>query len=342
MRVCRNAPERRAKEPCQGTKGTPCSPSVLCGCDDDGPCHMDMKMTDPSRIRARNFPSAGDEARAVQPHGRYDGPGSAFRMAFTDTDFLLREELRPVRLQLELLKPELIQQEQGVESTVVVFGSARFKAPDVADAMLRDAVASGDEAAIRRAQRMVGNARWYEEARRFGELVTREPEALGEPVIVATGGGPGIMEAGNRGAYEAGGRSMGMSIFLPFEEAPNPYITPELCFQFHYFAIRKMHFLMRAVALVSFPGGLGTLDELFEVLTLTQTRKIRRRPIILVGRDFWQRLIDFEVLVEHGVISPEDLNLFHYAETAEEAWDAIKAAYSGDNPTLTARQLRGN
>ena len=342
MRVCRNAPERRAKEPCQGTKGTPCSPSVLCGCDDDGPCHMDMKMTDPSRIRARNFPSAGDEARAVQPHGRYDGPGSAFRMAFTDTDFLLREELRPVRLQLELLKPELIQQEQGVESTVVVFGSARFKAPDVADAMLRDAVASGDEAAIRRAQRMVGNARWYEEARRFGELVTREPEVLGEPVIVATGGGPGIMEAGNRGAYEAGGRSMGMSIFLPFEEAPNPYITPELCFQFHYFAIRKMHFLMRAVALVSFPGGLGTLDELFEVLTLTQTRKIRRRPIILVGRDFWQRLIDFEVLVEHGVISPEDLNLFHYAETAEEAWDAIKAAYSGDNPTLTARQLRGN
>jgi hypothetical protein len=303
---------------------------------------MDMKMTDPSRIRARNFPSAGDEARAVQPHGRYDGPGSAFRMAFTDTDFLLREELRPVRLQLELLKPELIQQEQGVESTVVVFGSARFKAPDVADAMLRDAVASGDEAAIRRAQRMVGNARWYEEARRFGELVTREPEVLGEPVIVATGGGPGIMEAGNRGAYEAGGRSMGMSIFLPFEEAPNPYITPELCFQFHYFAIRKMHFLMRAVALVSFPGGLGTLDELFEVLTLTQTRKIRRRPIILVGRDFWQRLIDFEVLVEHGVISPEDLNLFHYAETAEEAWDAIKAAYSGDNPTLTARQLRGN
>ena len=150
------------------------------------------------------------------------------------------------------------------------------------------------------------------------------------------------MEAGNRGAFDAGGRSMGMSIFLPFEEAPNPYITPELCFQFHYFAIRKMHFLMRAVALVSFPGGFGTLDELFEVLTLTQTRKIRRRPIVLVGRDFWQRLIDFDVLVEHGVISPEDKNLFHYAETAEEAWEAIKAAYSGDNPALTARQLKGN
>ena len=299
-------------------------------------------MSKNAPLRARNFPSAEDEAKAAQPHGRYDGPCSSFRMAFTDTDFLLREELRPVRLQLELLKAELVQQEQGVESTVVVFGSARFKAPDVAEAMLRDAMASGDEAAIRRAQQMVKNACWYTEARRLGELVTREADVLGEPVIVATGGGPGIMEAGNRGAFDAGGRSMGMSIFLPFEEAPNPYITPELCFQFHYFAIRKMHFLMRAVALVSFPGGLGTLDELFEVLTLTQTRKIRRRPIVLVGRDFWERLINFDVLVEHGVISPEDKNLFHYAETAEEAWDAIKAAYSGDNPALTARQFKGN
>ncbi|MCV2216986.1 LOG family protein [Thauera sp. Sel9] len=299
-------------------------------------------MTDKSLLRARNFPSAEDEARAAQPHGRYDGPGSSFRMAFTDTDFLLREELRPVRLQLELLKPELIQQEQGVESTVVVFGSARFKAPEVAAAMLVEARAGGDEEAIRRAEQMVRNARWYEEARRFAELVTRESGALGEPVIVATGGGPGIMEAGNRGAHEAGGRSMGMSIFLPFEEAPNPYITPELCFQFHYFAIRKMHFLMRAVALVSFPGGLGTLDELFEVLTLTQTGKIRRRPIVLIGREFWQKLIDFDVLVEHGVISPKDKELFHYAETAEEAWDVIKAAYQGDNPALVARQVRGN
>ena len=144
------------------------------------------------------------------------------------------------------------------------------------------------------------------------------------------------------GAYEAGGKSIGLNIVLPHEQAPNPYITPELCFQFHYFASRKMHFLMRAVALVSFPGGLGTLDELFEVLTLTQTRKIRRRPIVLIGRDFWQRLIDFDVLVEHGVIGPEDKNLFYYAETAEEAWDTIKAAYSGDNPALTARQFKAN
>ena len=147
---------------------------------------------------------------------------------------------------------------------------------------------------------------------------------------------------GNRGAAEAGGQSIGLNIVLPHEQAPNQYVTPDLSFNFHYFAIRKMHFLMRAVALVSFPGGLGTLDELFEVLTLTQTRKIRRRPIVLIGRDFWERLINFDVLVEHGVISPEDKNLFHYAETAEEAWDTIKAAYSGDNPALTARQLKAN
>ena len=299
-----------------------------------------MKQEAP--IRARNFPSAKDEVKAVQPHGRYDGPDSSFRMAFADSEFLLREELRPVRLQLELQKAELIQQEQGVESTVVVFGSARFKAPDVAAAMHAEALASGDKAALRKAEAMVRNAHWYTEAQRFGELVTREADALGEPVIVATGGGPGIMEAGNRGAFEAGGRSMGMSIFLPFEEAPNPYITPELCFQFHYFAIRKMHFLMRAVALVSFPGGLGTLDELFEVLTLTQTHKIRRRPIVLIGREFWQSLINFDVLVDYGVINADDVKLFHYAETAEEAWELIKAAYNGDNPALVARQMRGN
>ncbi|KON79765.1 LOG family protein [Azoarcus sp. PA01] len=293
-------------------------------------------------IRARNFPSAQDEVQAAKPHSPYDAPGSAFRMAFADNEFLLREELRPVRLQLELLKAELIQQEQGVESTVVVFGSARFKSPEVAAAMLDEARAGDDPIAIRRAEQMVKNARYYAEARRFAELVTLEADALGEPVIIATGGGPGVMEAGNRGAHDAGGRSMGMSIFLPFEEAPNPWITPELCFQFHYFAIRKMHFLMRAVAVVSFPGGFGTLDELFEVLTLTQTRKIRRRPIILIGRDFWQRLIDFDVMIEHGVISPQDVELFHYVETAEEAWDAIKAAYSEDNPALVARQLKAS
>lgn len=297
-------------------------------------------MMDTNKLKVRNFPSAHDEAVAPKPATPYDGPGSSFRMAFTDNEFLLRDELRPVRLQLELMKPELIQQDQGVASTIVVFGSARFKPKDVAEQLLADAAASGDEAAIARAERTLRMSHYYEQARRFGELVTRESDALGEPVIISTGGGPGIMEAGNRGAYEAGGRSMGMNIYLPFEEAPNPYITPELCFQFHYFAIRKMHFLMRAVALVSFPGGFGTLDELFEAMTLTQTRKIRRRPIILFGRAFWERLINFDVLVEDGVISPEDLDLFQYVETAEEAWEAIKLAYRIDDPKLTARQLK--
>ncbi|MBL8446398.1 MAG: TIGR00730 family Rossman fold protein [Zoogloeaceae bacterium] len=297
-------------------------------------------MDSTSMLKARNFPSAHDEAVAQQPIHRYEGPESAYRMAFADNAFLLREELRPVRVQLELMKPELIQQDQGVESTIVVFGSARLLPRDAAEERLAEVRQEGDAAAIKRAERQVELSRYYEEARRFGELVTRDAQALGEPVIISTGGGPGIMEAGNRGAFEAGGRSMGMNIYLPFEQAPNPYITPELCFQFHYFAIRKMHFLMRAVALVSFPGGFGTLDELFEVLTLAQTGKIRRRPILLFGKEFWTRLIDFNVLIEDGLINAADVELFHYVDTAEEAWEAIKLAYAKDDPEATARQTR--
>ncbi|MBX3685251.1 MAG: TIGR00730 family Rossman fold protein [Rhodocyclaceae bacterium] len=299
-------------------------------------------MTPKSDLKARNFPSAHDEAVASRPVARYEGPESAYKMAFTDTDFLLREELRPVRMQLELMKPELVQQDQKVDSTIVLFGSARLKPRDEALALLQDAASSGDAVAIRRAERQVEMSHYYEEARKLGEIVARDAEALGEPVVLVTGGGPGIMEAGNRGAFEAGGRSMGMNIVLPFEQAPNPYITPELCFQFHYFAIRKMHFLMRAVALVSFPGGFGTLDELFEALTLTQTTKIRRRPILLFGKEFWSRLIDFEVLIEDGMINPEDVHIFKYVETAEEAWNEIKRAYAEGDPTSTARQTRSN
>ncbi|MBX3679553.1 LOG family protein [Cognatazoarcus halotolerans] len=298
-------------------------------------------MTPKSDLKARNFPSAHEEAVAVRPVARYEGPESSYRMAFTDTEFLLREELRPVRMQLELMKPELVQQDQKVDSTIVLFGSARLKPREQAQALLDEAVAGGDAAAIRRARRQVEMSHYYDEARKLGEIVARDADALGEPVVLVTGGGPGIMEAGNRGAFEAGGRSMGMNIVLPFEQAPNPYITPELCFQFHYFAIRKMHFLMRAVALVSFPGGFGTLDELFEALTLTQTSKIRRRPILLFGKEFWSRLIDFDVLVEDGMINPEDVNIFKYVETAEEAWQEIKRAYAEDEPNTTARQTRG-
>ena len=280
-----------------------------------------------TELQARNFPSAGEDAAAlVVPH-RYGGPESAYRLAFTDTDFLLRDELRPVRMQLELLKPELVQAAHGIESTIVIFGSARILPPDEAERRVEAARASGDTAALRRAESLQKMSHYYAEARRFGELVAVRSAGMHPPIHVVTGGGPGIMEAGNRGAFEAGGKSIGLNIVLPHEQAPNPYITPELCFQFHYFALRKMHFLMRSIALVCFPGGFGTLDELFEVMTLIQTGKCRRRPILLFGRAFWDKLIDMEHLVETGMISPDDVSLVRYVETAEEAWSHIVAEY---------------
>lgn len=278
-------------------------------------------------LRQRNFPSAEQEARA--------GAGAGPRLAFVDTDFLLREELRPVRMQLELLKPELIQQEQGIEATVALFGSARILPLDEAEARLAraEAAAAGapDDPAAQQALAAARQARamapYYELARRFARLATEASERLGRPFVIVTGGGPGIMEAGNRGAAEAGGRSVGLSIVLPHEEAPNPYITPELSFRFHYFALRKMHFLIRSIAVVCLPGGFGTLDELFEVLTLQQTGKVRRRPIVLVGRAFWDRILNLPALVEAGMIKAADLDLIQHAETAEEAWALVAAAY---------------
>jgi uncharacterized protein (TIGR00730 family) len=245
---------------------------------------------------------------------------------------MLRDELRPVRLQLELLKPELIQHEMGIESTVVIFGSARIPDCETAEAnlvALRDQVRGREDdptlqQQLQKARRDVERSRYYEEARRLSGMVSRNSPR--DRLVVVTGGGPGIMEAANRGAYESGCQSIGLNIVLPFEQAPNPYITPELSFQFHYFAIRKMHFLMRAKCLVAFPGGFGTLDELFEALTLIQTGKIKPMPVLLFGREFWQRVINFETLIEEGNISPRDLEIFQYVETAEEAWDVISAA----------------
>jgi uncharacterized protein (TIGR00730 family) len=299
-------------------------------------------------LRERNFPSAEEEAARLAtaagkpgPAGSatslYDGPESAYRLAFTDTAFLLREELRPVRMQLELLKPELVQQERGIESTIVIFGSARILPPEEARAALiaaqqLTAESSGDaaaaEMAIRRAQTAVQMSHYYSEARAFAALATQRSRALATPIYVVTGGGPGIMEAGNRGAFDVGGQSIGLNIVLPHEQAPNPYITPELCFQFHYFALRKMHFLMRSIALVCFPGGFGTLDELFETMTLVQTGKSRKRPILLFGRAFWDKLINFQHLVDSGMISAQDLSLFRFVETAEEAWDVLASHYN--------------
>ena len=288
------------------------------------------------RLQARNFPTAEQEAQAAKPVTRYDAPESSFRLAFTDEAFLLREELRPVRMQLELLKPEMIQQEQNIESTIVLFGSARIVPPDVAQLQMQAADASGDAAAVRRATVALEMSQYYHEARRFSSIITERSRTLDTPIYVVTGGGPGIMEAGNRGAHEVGGRSIGLNIVLPHEQAPNPYITPELCFQFHYFALRKMHFVMRSIALVCFPGGFGTLDELFETMTLVQTGKSRPRPILLFGRAFWEKLIDFQHLVDSGMISPEDLGLFHYVETAEQAWQRLADHYGFDLPGTVA------
>ncbi len=293
-----------------------------------------------TELTARNFPPAKIEAEAQGPvPSLYDGPESSYKLAFTDEKFLLREELRPVRMQLELLKPELVQSELGIESTIVIFGSARIVPPDVAQRLLSDAQSADNETALRIAKTHVHMSRYYEEARRFGALVTEKSRALASPIYVVTGGGPGIMEAGNRGAYEVGGKSIGLNIVLPHEQAPNPYITPELCFQFHYFGLRKMHFLMRSIGLLCFPGGFGTLDEMFEVLTLIQTGKCRRRPILLFGREFWTRLINFDLLVETGMISPLDLQLFHYVESAEEAWNILEAEYGFDMPITGLGEL---
>jgi uncharacterized protein (TIGR00730 family) len=253
----------------------------------------------------------------------------AHRLAFADPEFLLRRETRGIRFQLEMLKPDLAQTEAKIEHTVVVFGSARFVDMASAQAQLSAAQQSGQSQDIAKAEAAVRNAQHYENARVFAQLVARTCSCLpdDEKLYICTGGGPGIMEAANRGAQEAGAPSVALNIALPHEQKPNPYVTPELSFKFHYFALRKMHFMMRAKALVAFPGGFGTLDELFEVMTLVQTRKSRPVPILLFGTEFWQRLIDMDVLVQEGTISADDLKLFHYVDTPQDAWQAICAFY---------------
>jgi uncharacterized protein (TIGR00730 family) len=253
----------------------------------------------------------------------------AYRLAFADPEFLLRRETRGLRIQLEMLKPDLDQAAQGVENTVVVFGSARFPSPEEAQASLEAAQKSGDARALAVAQRHMRNAKHYDNARLFARLVAghsaRKPKE--ERLFICTGGGPGIMEAANRGAHEMGALTPGLNITLPHEQRANPYVTPSLSFKFHYFATRKMHFMMRAKALVAFPGGFGTLDELFEVITLVQTKKAKPVPIILFGTDYWRRLINMDVLVEEGAISPEDLDLLHYTDDPQDAWDTIRNFY---------------
>lgn len=253
----------------------------------------------------------------------------AYRLAFADPEFLVRRETRGIRIQLEMLKPDLEQAEQGIENTVVVFGSARFLSSQAAQEALDAALQSDDKTALQLAQRQMRNAVHYENARLFAQLVAgysaRKP--LKERLFISTGGGPGIMEAANRGAFDMGMPTLGLNITLPHEQSANPYVTPSLSFKFHYFAIRKMHFMMRAKALVAFPGGFGTLDELFEVVTLVQTQKAKPVPIILFGTDYWRRLINFEVLVEEGAISADDLKLLQFTDSPEDAWRMICEFY---------------
>lgn len=252
-----------------------------------------------------------DRTKAQQAPDTPQTRAPAYRLAFLDDDFLCRDEMRPVRLQLELQKPEMILDAHGVTSTIVLFGGARIPEPS--------------QKHLARTQTLADLSAFYDETREFARLMTEKSADSGyrENVIV-TGGGPGVMEAGNRGALDAGGRSVGLNIVLPFEQAPNEYVTPELCFNFHYFAIRKMHFLMRAKAICVFPGGFGTMDELFEALTLIQTGRMQRVPFLLFGRDFWEKIINWDALADAGTISAEDLELFRFVETATEAMELIE------------------
>ena len=285
-------------------------------------------MKSPHDLSTRTLADAWADLKAHADTG-IPLQADAYRLAFADPEFLLRRETRGIRFQLEMLKPDLEQQAQGVTNTIVVFGSARFASPEEAQRRLAAARASGDTTSLATAERDVRNAQHYDMARRFGRLVAEHSARLPqeERLYICTGGGPGIMEAANRGAHEAGALNVGLNIALPHEQSGNPYISPSLCFKFHYFALRKMHFMMRAKALVAFPGGFGTLDELFEILTLVQTGKSEPVPVVLHGSTFWKKLIDFDFLIEEGVISPKDVRLFSFVDTPEDAWEAIQSFY---------------
>lgn len=266
-------------------------------------------------------------------HGQWWEKESSYRLAYEDIDFMSRKELRPVRLQLELMKTELMLAEHDIRSTIVVFGGTRIIEPQVCRKKVKEIEEElkanpRDPHLLKRlsiAKRIEAKSGYYDEARRFAEIVSSESQgSQGAEFVILTGGGPGIMEAANRGAHDCGAKSIGLNITLPSEQTPNRYITPDLCFQFHYFAIRKMHFLLRAKALVAFPGGFGTLDELFEALTLVQTDKTQRIPIILFGRDYWNQLMNFDFLVAEGAVDEGDLDYFRFADTAEAAWKMIR------------------
>jgi uncharacterized protein (TIGR00730 family) len=283
-------------------------------------------MTDPVPPK-RIFPDAKVDAKAARHvPSSPQTESAAYKLAFQDAEFLLREDLRPVRFQLELLKPELLMNEAKIGSTFVFYGSARIPEPSMADALVAGAT---DEEQRAIAERLKAKSHYYDVAMDLARLASKcEPDEDGQrQFVVCSGGGPSIMEAANRGAVEEGVETIGLNIVLPHEQLPNRYVTPDLSFQFHYFALRKMHFLLRARAVAVFPGGFGTFDEFFELLTLIQTGKVRPLPVLLFGRDFWTRVVNFEALVEEGVISPHDLEIFHWCEDAQSAWEFVQRFY---------------
>lgn len=273
-----------------------------------------MKKSLPGRIGA--FPASSRDIEVAKKVPETDQTRSkAYRLAFADDDFLLSQSTRNIRLQLEYLKPELTLLEAGIKSTVVLFGGARIPAPG------GEATSAKTEVARKNLE---ANSKYYEEARQFAQLCSKASLACdGKEYVVVTGGGPGVMEAGNRGADDVGAASIGLNIVLEHEQAPNPYVTPDFCFNFHYFAIRKMHFLVRAKAVAVFPGGFGTMDELFETLTLIQTKRMDCVPVLLFGKQFWERVINLDALAEEGTISPEDVDFFKMVDTAEEGWKIV-------------------
>lgn len=289
----------------------------------------DQDITQKLDLREAPFPDASEISEMMKR--LTESP--AYRLAFKDDDFMSIRDMRGARLQLEMLKPDITLKKMGIYSTVVVFGGTRIISEEDSKAKIaaleKELESKPNDSKLKRKLKVAYNvlekSHFYDEARRFARIVSGQCQIDGQcDYVIVTGGGPGVMEAANRGAWECGARSIGLNIVLPDEQMPNPFITPELCFQFHYFTMRKMHFLMRARALVAFPGGYGTLDELFEALTLVQTRKARTLPIILFGKSFWEKIINFDNLVDEGVIDPEHLDLFSYAETAEEAWEIIR------------------
>ena len=286
-------------------------------------------------------PLSYKRVKAIMSHSNYI-------IAEKDVDFLQRDEMRPIRLELDYVKPELLLRDHGIKHTIVAFGSTRIVEKHEALRRLdklKKKIAAGKDGELKNelkiAKRIVAKSKYYDMAREFGRIVGLSGKGPDDSrITLVTGGGPGIMEAANRGAFDVGAKSIGLNITLPREQFPNPYITPELCFQFHYFGMRKMHFMHRARALVIFPGGFGTMDESFEALTLIQTRKIKPLPVVFVGKEYWSKMVDFERFAEEGVIDPEDLDLFHYAESAEEAWNLILGWHEDNGKPLIKKNKK--